>query len=199
MSTEQTERATSMLYEDASVREELTDDEAGPLLKWGEAQIAALAARALDDEAFDEQYEHLRKFMLRVNRLVGRRVGMSAEDQTEMLTKIGESAESLGAPIPADKIAAFRGGQFAMSNAAAIQALTALLNLAAKPAASATQISGGTGSGGLFEQLGSLLRDAAQTPDAEVSRGEGSHAAPDAGTSRGEGSRSTSDEHSRGG
>lgn len=96
MSDEQVKRAVQSLYDETSTRDELDDDDAETLLKWGEAQIQRLAAQNMDDAEFDEACGHLTRLLTRVNRFAARRSELSAEDQQLSLSRILESASSLG-------------------------------------------------------------------------------------------------------
>ncbi len=70
-------RAAEQLLGDASLRDELTDSEAQPLIDWGLAQATALArsAAALPDAepVVDEAVKGLRRLMKRINRFIGLR------------------------------------------------------------------------------------------------------------------------------
>jgi hypothetical protein len=136
----QLDRAKEALYGDTTVRDELTDDEAEKLFAWAETRIADLAARHLDDDAFDAAWEELRKLLMRINRFVGRRINMSAEEQSDYLTKVADAAASaLGITLAPEQMAAFQSKQADLDNAAAVEALTQLI---APPAAASTS---GTG------------------------------------------------------
>jgi hypothetical protein len=122
----QAERATEQLYENTDVREDLTDDEAQVLLKWGEARIAKLAEQGMDDTQFDEAFDNLLKIMSRINRLVGRRDFSTPEEQQEWMDKIAESAGAMGVNISTEQDTFQQ--QSALDNIGAISALTALID-----------------------------------------------------------------------
>jgi hypothetical protein len=122
----QAERATEQLYENTDVREDLTDDEAQVLLKWGEARIAKLAEQGMDDTQFDEVFDNLLKIMSRINRLVGRRDFSTPEEQQEWMDKIAESAGAMGVSISTEQDTFQQ--QSALDNIGAISALTALID-----------------------------------------------------------------------
>jgi hypothetical protein len=135
----QLDRAKESLYGDTTVRDELTDDEAEKLLTWAEARIAELAAQNLDDDSFDASWEELRKLLMRINRFVGRRATMSAEEQSEYLTKVADAAASaLGIALTPEQKADFQQRQTDMDNAAAVEALMHLIVPPAENAGSGT-------------------------------------------------------------
>jgi hypothetical protein len=117
--------ALQQLYEDANLRDELTDDEAQPLYQWAEAQIAQLDAAAADDAAFETSLEALRRLLKSINRFVGRRPFSTPDQQAEGLAKIAEHAQSLGYALPSERQSAFLQSQAATDN---LSALSALLN-----------------------------------------------------------------------
>lgn len=70
-SEEDIQNAQQELYEVASIRDDLDDDEASVLLKWGEQQIARIAQET--PENFAQRVRFLRTLMQRINRFVGQR------------------------------------------------------------------------------------------------------------------------------
>lgn len=96
MSQAQAERGVQSLYEEADVRDELTDDEAQALFQWAEEQVARLAAEELDDETFDTAVAHLRRLMRGMNRFAARQADMTFDDQQAMLGKMQVSASAIG-------------------------------------------------------------------------------------------------------
>ncbi len=144
MSQEQADRALELLYGEASARDELTDDEAQVLLKWGEEQIAGLAAQSLDDDQFDEAVAQMLKLLSRINRFTARRADLSPEEQQEFMSRISASAAAVAAYTPSAQAAAapdfdaYLQQQSALDNIANIQALTALIAPAAPAAVADT-------------------------------------------------------------
>jgi hypothetical protein len=122
----QLERAKEALYGDTTIRDELSDEEAKKLYAWAEARITELAAKHLDDEAFDAAWEELRKLLMRINRFVGRRGNMSAEEQGEYLGKVADAASAaLGVSLA---FAQSAGSELAnLDNAAAVEKLTRMI------------------------------------------------------------------------
>jgi hypothetical protein len=94
------------MYENEGLLGELVDSDAQMLLKWGEQQIEALAARNLDDTAFEEAVSQLRKLLTRINRYVGRHAYLTPDEQHEWMTKIVESASVLGYNIQVEQMSA---------------------------------------------------------------------------------------------
>jgi hypothetical protein len=127
MSQEQAQQALRNLYEETSARDELADDEAEILLKWGETQIQRLAGQNMDDESFDESYSHIVKLMTRMNRFAARRADLPLEDQKESLSRIAESASSVGLEISEAQLAAFLAQPVAQDGGTHIQTLITLV------------------------------------------------------------------------
>ncbi len=96
MSQQQREWGVQSLYEEADVRDELTDDEAQALLQWAEEQVARLAEQELDDEAFETALAHLKRLMRGMNRFAARLPDLAAADQQAMLEKMQVSASAIG-------------------------------------------------------------------------------------------------------
>ncbi len=96
MSQAQIDQATQKLYEDMTIREDLTDDESQVLLDWAEVQIKRLAAQEMDDSTFDDAFSALSKTLSRMGRLAAERDNMQAEDVEAGLQKIEETAAKVG-------------------------------------------------------------------------------------------------------
>jgi hypothetical protein len=111
------------LYESADLRDELTDDEVDPLLKWAEAEVARLDQSAPDDETFDAQVVTLMDLIKGVNRYAGRQGQASAQAADPLPGDIAAKAAAIGhAANPAQIAAAGTGDP-----ASTISALTGLL------------------------------------------------------------------------
>ena len=104
MSQAQAERATQQLYEDTATRDELVDEEAQVLLKWGEEQITALAAQEMDDAAFEEAYSHLRRVMMNINQFTGKRTYATPEELRTYLDQVASEATALGVNVTAQQL-----------------------------------------------------------------------------------------------
>ncbi|MBZ0296939.1 MAG: hypothetical protein K8L99_30540 [Anaerolineae bacterium] len=96
MSEAQAERGIQQLYQETSVRDELIDEEAEILLKWGTDQVSRLAAQDLDDAAFDEQYSELIRLLTRMSRFAARRMNLSPDEAQTSMERIDASAQSVG-------------------------------------------------------------------------------------------------------
>ncbi|MBC7813393.1 MAG: hypothetical protein H7175_19695 [Burkholderiales bacterium] len=128
--------AMERLYEDMSLRDELTDDEANALLKWGEEEITRLASDSAnaDESAFDNAMSSLRKVLGGLNRIVGRGADMPAEQQAAAAQDVAASAQALGYTVSAGDVTmpiqaqAAAGGE--PDRIGAIQALTLLIKSA---------------------------------------------------------------------
>lgn len=90
------ETATSRLYEDASLTEDLIDEEAVKLLQWAETQLPDLVAKYPDETEFDEAFKALRTMVKGMNRFVGQRASMDDTEKQERLGKISAAAVALG-------------------------------------------------------------------------------------------------------
>ncbi len=115
------------MYENANLRGELTDDEAEVLLGWGETKVNELAAKNLDDEAFETQFHQLSTLIGQINQFIGKREGMPAEAQQEALGKIAAAASTMAHPISSAELEAFAQRHPTLDNVQALQALTALI------------------------------------------------------------------------
>ena len=128
--------AMERLYEDMSLRDELTDDEANALLKWGEEEITRLAndSANADESAFDNAMSNLRKVLGGLNRIVGRGPDMPAEQQAAAAQVVAASAQALGYSVSSSDVAfpvqaqSAEGGE--PDRISAIQALTSLIKSA---------------------------------------------------------------------
>lgn len=74
------------LYESPSLRDDLNDEAATILLKWGEGQVAALA-QAHPDE-LEDYTRLLRQLLKRINRFVGQREFQDEEGQRAYMAKV---------------------------------------------------------------------------------------------------------------
>lgn len=120
------ETATIQLYEDASLTEDLHDEEAQLLLKWGEKQLRPLVEKYSADEAtFEETFKHIRRFIKAVNRFVGRRQDAAPDEQQEMMAKVVEAAQVMNPDFRADAVNSFTQAQSAQSNIQTIESLLA--------------------------------------------------------------------------
>ncbi|HRL14326.1 MAG TPA: hypothetical protein PKX07_20765, partial [Aggregatilineales bacterium] len=93
------EAAVMHLYEDESLTAELSDPEATALLKWAEAQVERLVAQYPSEDEYDAHFTPLRAFIKRVNKVVGQRADMDGEEMLTMLTRMAETARTVGGQI----------------------------------------------------------------------------------------------------
>ncbi len=93
------EDALMGLYEDASLRDELVDDDAETLYHWAEAQIARIDAEFVDDAAFEEAVSALRRVLDGVNHVIGERAVKTAEENNQALAQIADSAKKIGCNV----------------------------------------------------------------------------------------------------
>jgi hypothetical protein len=116
--------AVMRLYENADLRDELTDDEAEALLKWAESEIARIDQAAPDDAAFEAQAEALTDMLKSTNRFAGRQGQASAQAADPLPASIAAGAAALGHPVSAEQVAAAGTGD----PASTIEALTAMFS-----------------------------------------------------------------------
>lgn len=100
------ENALMRLYEDADLRDELTDDEADQMLKWAESELTRLDASGVDDSAFEAQVDTLLNMLKKINRFAGRQGQFSAQSNDQAPANIAALAAELGHPASAEQVAA---------------------------------------------------------------------------------------------
>jgi hypothetical protein len=120
------QNALTRLYENADLRDELTDDEANAMFKWAEAELARLDAASPDDASFEAQADTLMDLLKKMNRFAGRQGQVSAQGVDPAPTNIAGLATELGHPASAEQIAAAGTGD----PASTITALTVLMSVA---------------------------------------------------------------------
>lgn len=119
--------AIQLLYEDISLREELTDDEAKVLLQWAEGKVVELDDATPDEETFDKQFKQLRRMMKRMNKFIGYRTSSGVEEQQKLVEKFLDSAVDLGIKVDQSQIQPFLVAQQQQSNAAVLQSMLGML------------------------------------------------------------------------
>lgn len=82
------------LYESTSLRDDLNDDEATVLLKWGETQVERIAEAFPDD--FEQKCRFLRQVLKNINRFVGQRQYNEFEGQQKYMSKVSMYLPQLG-------------------------------------------------------------------------------------------------------
>jgi len=91
---------TGRLYEDTALSDELPDQAAVVLLKWGEQQLQRLAEKHTDAAAFEVDFERLRDLLKGINRFFRRRQELEAERLADYLQRrVIEPAQALGWPV----------------------------------------------------------------------------------------------------
>jgi hypothetical protein len=98
--------AVLALYEDARLREDLTDEEAAALYAWAKARLHALHAAAADDDAFQAAVSKVRGLFSSLNRVVGQRAYVTPEEHAAQLGKVGLIAQQLGMNAPTEPLLA---------------------------------------------------------------------------------------------
>lgn len=139
-------KAAELILGDASLRDELTDDEAQPLIDWGLAQVAQIARRAslmASAEAVEAALDDVRRLMKRVNRVVRHRALGDAEAVRSDLERLSElSARLFGDAVPRaalSQVDTFMAEQGNLSNG---QVVKRLLGMFAPPLSLASQAAG---------------------------------------------------------
>lgn len=128
------EAAIQSFYENPDLRDELTDDEAGHLLKWAEAELSKVDARHADDAEFEEAAGTLGSLIKSINRFIGRRGYATPDEQAAAFAKIAAHAQALGYPLPATFEPTFEA-QAATDNVTALQTLLSQIEHSAEPEA----------------------------------------------------------------
>lgn len=122
--------ALEALYEDASLRDELRDDEANELLKWAEAELVKLDESDATDADFESKIAQLRQLVRGMNRFVGRRAEISAQGADDAVTRLTEQASALGYSLTPEQLAQFGAQSAAADGVSAVQGLTKLISSA---------------------------------------------------------------------
>ncbi len=123
------ESVVTRLYEDVSLTEELTDEPAKLLLKWGRIRLNILVENAPDEETFVNSFKQLRRVIKSINRFTARRHIMSNEEQREYLEKIMNRAQELGLQPPPGASEHYLNRQRIFDDYANIYALTQVLEM----------------------------------------------------------------------
>jgi hypothetical protein len=91
------ETATTRLYEEASLTDDLVDQDATMLLRWAEQQVAELVTKYGSDEAaFENAFSALRSLVKNMNRYVGQLDMSDEKQQAQRLENITRSASEIG-------------------------------------------------------------------------------------------------------
>lgn len=132
------QEAAESILGDASLRDELTDAEAKPLIDWGLNNVAALARQVASQsmaETLRATVTDMRRLMKRINRLVGHRAqGGDAEQMRKDLRRLGKvSAELFGEALPQPDEAAVEAFIAEQAGLSTEQLVSRLLALYAPP------------------------------------------------------------------
>lgn len=101
------ELAIEQLYEDPSLRDEISDDPAGTLLKWAEKKLVALAEKHDNEEAFEEEFATLRQLIKSMNRFTARERMMDEIEKEGQVGQLVERAQALGLPAEKPPVSTF--------------------------------------------------------------------------------------------
>lgn len=118
-----TEAAMQRLYEDPSLTEELTDDDAKMVLEWAQEQVKQLAAKFTDEAAFDDAVKSLLRVVKNANRVVGQRDFADPTEQEERIDKMTEAAMGMGVVTATAQAAEVRDQLNALSSTDALKRL----------------------------------------------------------------------------
>lgn len=122
------QRGIESLYSAASLTDELQDEDAKSLLKWGEGMAAQLATDDTDDDTYDEQMKQVRRVIKRVNRFIGAQGQGDTEEARKNLEKLIESAAELGVNIPQEQVDKLMDAQSVQSMGATLGPLVDALS-----------------------------------------------------------------------
>lgn len=150
------DRAIERMYGELNLTDELRDDEAQELLKWGEDELLRQDEATPDEETFDARFKGVRKLMKDINRAVGRRADSTDDDLRKRLQKFAEHAAELGYTVDAPRLEAFMAQQGNLSNVEAVKALLQLLQSPAAAEADDAPAAGldAAGQANLFSSIG---------------------------------------------
>lgn len=130
--------AVQALYDNETLREELVDEEAIPLLRWAEEKIAQLDSEYADDAAFKQAVGVFMRLLDSINLVMGRRGYAPAEAQRAALEALMAHAAALGIALPAQEAEAMTfSAQAAQDNLTALNGLLAQIDQAWPPAGTA--------------------------------------------------------------
>ncbi len=94
------------LYEDADLREDLTDDEAAPLFEWAAGIACGLDESHASDEDFEAATKQLRALIKNINRLVGQRSYATPDARQKQLEEVRAAAITIGLTPPDEPLTA---------------------------------------------------------------------------------------------
>jgi hypothetical protein len=94
-----------------------------------------LAARNQDDAEFDESVSQLKQLLTRINRYVGRHAYLTPDEERDWITKIVESASTLGYNIPVEQMSAQATAQAAPDSRTLLTGLLQMLEQSPHPLA----------------------------------------------------------------
>jgi hypothetical protein len=126
MSQSQLERAVTHLYEDDSIRSDMTDEEAQVLLGWGEARLVEMAAYELPDTQFDEWCGHLHRLLGSINAFIAKRDEMLSGEQARMMRELPAVAQAAHYEVSQPELETFFQQQPTLDNQTAISELLGL-------------------------------------------------------------------------
>lgn len=127
------ERAMERMYGDINLTDELVDDEAEVLLKWGEAEHIKLAAQSLDEDALDAGAAAVRKVMKRVNGFIGKWQADDPGHADAALAKLVDALGDLGYDVAAAQVQVALVDAGASDKMSALRAVLGLLPAGAPP------------------------------------------------------------------
>jgi hypothetical protein len=122
------DRALERMYGELGLTDELTDDEAEILLRWGENAVTQLDAATDDEETFDAQFKQVRRLMKRVNRFVGAHADYDPAEAQEKLAKLRENAAELHITLDDARLQQYISAQAGQPNGEALRGLLDLLS-----------------------------------------------------------------------
>ncbi len=89
-------QAVEQLYENERLTDNLADEAAGQLLRWGEQQLKILSDTGLEPDRFQQAAHELGQVIRAINRLAGERKNLSEPEFVQRLLDLVSQA----APLP---------------------------------------------------------------------------------------------------
>lgn len=120
------------LYEDTGWREDLTDAEANQLLSWAERKLYQVDAQAAAESDFEAKVENVQRVLRKINKFVGRRGSLTAEEQQATLNEIAALSDVAGIQT-SDLTPQTFSAQAAPHNTTLLRSLTEWLDTGEKP------------------------------------------------------------------
>lgn len=120
------------LYEDTGWREDLNDTEANQLLSWAESKLNQFDAQTATESDFEAKVENIQRVLRKINKFVGTRDSLTAEEQQSTLDEIATLSDVVGIQT-SDLTPQTFSAQAAPQNTTLLRSLTEWLDTGEKP------------------------------------------------------------------